>query len=1076
MHLGALSDQILLWKPIMLSDLFTLRRRFSSFRTSAKPSPRRHRRKHTREICSNWVEQLERRLALAPVVSSWSVAATDSSSVTYSVQFNESVSGVAANDFAVSTTPNLTQSGSLLVTGSGSSYQVKIPGLDGTGEVFIMLSPDATISGSSGSVGPSLGYSVSNIFSLSSADISQPFGTSLKTAKYGGTTYLYATADESADDGYFDGSLFESSSANLMSKTVLDTGRYDITNYYIDVGDGSGRLAGIRPMRMRSHDMNRDGRPDLIRSYYDTDLGYLDVWLRNSDGTLSKTDDINTMYDRNGFGDTPSYKEPLDFNVGDFNDDGHEDIVVLYVENLHASGIENGQDVAELQIYLNDGSGGFPSTPSQVRPISEFKISVVPMNAAGIIVGDFDGTGGDDIVVPGSTGGQKVTIGGATYVYNNSIWRFSSTGSGSFSTPSRVGPAFSAPEGIVQVASYNGNGSGVDEIYFSTVSDFGGSSPSMTTINVYEYTRQQNGTWIATKTFDVSDQTAANIHFENVIGSNDKDLVITSRFDTYSKMAVYQGHGTGFFDAPHVTSNMGVQLTTDSFDFADIDSNGKVELYASGFSTNVSSAKRIQFTTNGSAASTHSGTFTQNTAPTNIILSNNSYTEGAAFGDLIGSFSTTDADLGDTHTYQLVSGVGSNHNGSFTIVGNQLRVQTGLTFSGNPYSILVRSNDAAGVGVVKQFQITVTQGNQDPTNILLSNDSYIEGSTSGHVIGQFSTTDADPGDTHTYQLIAGTGSTHNASFAIVGNQLRVQTGLTPSGSPYSIRVRSTDNSGGSTEKAFQITVTPEGDIPPTDITLALLTSLFENMPVSNSSGWNGLFSTTDASITDSHTYTLVSGIGNDDNDAFEIFGGELWPTRSFNYEAENTVSIRVRSTDSSNLFIEKAFTLDVTDVNEEPTALTLTNKIESLPEDRSTATPTRVADIVITDDALGAETKSLSGADNASFQIIGNSLYLRAGISLEAASKPTFNVTVQAVDTSIVGSEIVEDSLNLTITEVNEPPSSIAFNPGAMTSIEENTNTNVTPAIAIGTVTITDDAVGNNIVQITGPDAASFNI
>ena len=78
-----------------------------------------------------------------------------------------------------------------------------------------MLSPDATISGSSGSVGPSLGYSVSNIFSLSSADISQPFGSSLKTAKHGGTTYLYATADESGDDGYFDGSLFESSSANF---------------------------------------------------------------------------------------------------------------------------------------------------------------------------------------------------------------------------------------------------------------------------------------------------------------------------------------------------------------------------------------------------------------------------------------------------------------------------------------------------------------------------------------------------------------------------------------------------------------------------------------------------------------------------------------------------------------------------------------------------------------------------------------------------------------------------------------------------------------------------------------------
>ena len=76
-------------------------------------------------------------------------------------------------------------------------------------------------------------------------------------------------------------------------------------------------------------------------------------------------------------------------------------------------------------------------------------------------------------------------------------------------------------------------------------------------------------------------------------------------------------------------------------------------------------------------------------------------------------------------------------------------------------------------------------------------------------------------------------------------------------SPYSIRVRSTDNKGSSTEKAFQITVTPEGDIQPTDISLAQLTSLFENMPVSNSSGWNGLFSTTDASIADSPAPTRL---------------------------------------------------------------------------------------------------------------------------------------------------------------------------------------------------------------------------
>ena len=309
---------------------------------------------------------------------------------------------------------------------------------------------------------------------------------------------------------------------------------------------------------------------------------------------------------------------------------------------------------------------------------------------------------------------------------------------------------------------------------------------------------------------------------------------------------------------------------------------------------------------------------TPNNDPTDIILSNDSYVEGSTSGHGIGQFSTTDADPGDTHTYTLVSGVGSTHNSSFDISNgdNRLKVKASLTPSGSPYSIRVRSTDNKGGSTEKSFQISVVTSNNDPTDIILSNDSYVEGSTSGHGIGQFSTTDADPGDTHTYQLVAGTGSSNNVEFNVVGNELRVATPLGLLNSPYSIRVRSTDNKGGSTEKEFQITVIPEGDIQPTDITLTPLnptgsTDLVENIfPTS----WFGLLATTDLSFDDSHTYTLVEGTGDDDNDAFEIVGGELLPKRSFNYEAENTVSVRVRSTDSSDLSFEKVFTLEVTDV------------------------------------------------------------------------------------------------------------------------------------------------------------------
>ena len=56
--------------------------------------------------------------------------------------------------------------------------------------------------------------------------------------------------------------------------------------------------------------------------------------------------------------------------------------------------------------------------------------------------------------------------------------------------------------------------------------------------------------------------------------------------------------------------------------------------------------------------------------------------------------------------------------------------------------------------------------------------------------------------------------------------------------------------------------------------------------------------------------------------------------------------------------------ITITDVNEAP-SLSLTNTVGTLAEDTDTSSSVKVADIVITDDALGTNTLSLSGADAA---------------------------------------------------------------------------------------------------------------
>jgi VCBS repeat-containing protein len=204
-----------------------------------------------------------------------------------------------------------------------------------------------------------------------------------------------------------------------------------------------------------------------------------------------------------------------------------------------------------------------------------------------------------------------------------------------------------------------------------------------------------------------------------------------------------------------------------------------------------------------------------NEAPTDIALSANTIGENLPINTVIGNFSTTDPDAGDTFTYTLVAGAGSTDNGSFNINGNQLQSSAVFDFeTKSSYSIRVRSTDAGSLNFEKVFTITIVNNNDAPTDIALSNSSVAENSAINTVVGNFSTTDQDVGNTFTYTLVAGAGSTDNASFNINGAQLRTSAVFDfETKSSYTIRVRSTDNAAAFFEKQFTITVTDVPEAP-----------------------------------------------------------------------------------------------------------------------------------------------------------------------------------------------------------------------------------------------------------------------
>lgn len=200
---------------------------------------------------------------------------------------------------------------------------------------------------------------------------------------------------------------------------------------------------------------------------------------------------------------------------------------------------------------------------------------------------------------------------------------------------------------------------------------------------------------------------------------------------------------------------------------------------------------------------------TPNRYPTDILLANNNIAENQENGVIVGNFLTTDPDTNNTFTYSLVAGIGDNDNSLFTLIGNQLYTNASFDFeTKNSYSVRVRTIDQGGLYYDKPFTINVTNVNEDPTDLSLSPIVIAENKPIGTILGQFSSSDPDLGDTFTYTLVTGTGDTDNGLFSINGNQLFTQAVFDyETRSSYSIRVQTTDQDGLSFAKQLIIGVT-----------------------------------------------------------------------------------------------------------------------------------------------------------------------------------------------------------------------------------------------------------------------------
>jgi hypothetical protein len=150
-------------------------------------------------------------------------------------------------------------------------------------------------------------------------------------------------------------------------------------------GDGKGNLivpghgfnTGKRPYeRLRSADLNKDGKPDVVTTDLDQDAA--SILLGDGHGGL---------HDAPG-SPTPAGAAPWAVAIDDMNHDGNLDLVTI----PYAPEVPNANDIG-VTVLLGDGAGRFTRTPAS------------PLSLAGcegpdrVATGDINGDGLRDIVV-----------------------------------------------------------------------------------------------------------------------------------------------------------------------------------------------------------------------------------------------------------------------------------------------------------------------------------------------------------------------------------------------------------------------------------------------------------------------------------------------------------------------------------------------------------------------------------------------------------------------------------------------------------------------------------------------------
>lgn len=305
----------------------------------------------------------------------------------------------------------------------------------------------------------------------------------------------------------------------------------------------------------------------------------------------------------------------------------------------------------------------------------------------------------------------------------------------------------------------------------------------------------------------------------------------------------------------------------------------------------------------------------------------------------------------------------------------------------------------------------ITDIDADPSTIA---ENAIIGATVGV---QVSAADVD-GDAVTYSLV----NDPDSKFAIDSS-----TGIVTlagnlnydNATQHSFTARATSADTTFVEQIFVVQITDVNTSPTVALSQSSLT-----LPESTST--SSRIKMADIVVTDDASGTNQLSLSGDDAAQFEIIGDELFlkAGATLDFESDAALDVTINVDDSAvggGIDSSTDFTMTLLDVNEAP-SFTLGAPVTSVSEDEDMTGGLKVADLVVSDDALGTETFFLSGDDAGLFEVVGTELRLRAGITLDFFINPHLDVTIDLDDASLgAGSEDTQ-TLQVEVTKGNTPP------------------------------------------------------